>query len=267
MTGISDDHGWIHLHRKIQFNFLWTEPRVFSKAEAWIDMLMEARYSENPAQMLIGSHLIECCQGQCIKSLDTWAARWHWNKSKVRRFFDLLQRVNQIRLENVTKTTRITICNYETYNLTRPENETILKRTCNALETHLTPNKKERREEGKKEKKATSLTCPGQAPDSSVVLLPFNSPAFLESWNGYVDHRKKIKAPMTDRAKNLALNKLPKSEAEAIRWIDNATEKGWRGIYDPNNGKQTAKPPQSQADQEHNQRLHEKLLALTGAGA
>lgn len=152
MTGISDDHGWIHLHRKIQFNFLWTEPRTFSKAEAWIDMLMEARHSEKSAQILIGSHLIECGRGQCIKSLESWGNRWHWNKSKVRRFFALLQEANQIRLENVTKTTRITICNYGTYNGSRNESETIVKRSCNDDETRLTPNKNVRTGEGEKEK-------------------------------------------------------------------------------------------------------------------
>jgi hypothetical protein len=151
MTGISDDHGWIHLHRKIQFNFLWTEPRTFSKAEAWIDMLMEARHSERPAQILIGSHLIECGRGQCIKSLESWGSRWHWDKSKVRRFFALLQDANQIRLENVTKTTRITICNYETYNGTRPDSETIMKRSCYDDETHLTPNKNVIKKEREKE--------------------------------------------------------------------------------------------------------------------
>jgi hypothetical protein len=38
---------------------------------------------------------------------------------------------------------------------------------------------------------------------------------------------------MTARAEELAIKKLPALESEAIRWIDNAVEKGWQGIYDP----------------------------------
>ena len=145
-----DDTGWIKLHRKIQLNPLWTERRRFSRAEAWIDILMEARHDPEPARLLIGNKIIECKRGECIKSLDTWANRWKWNKSAVRRFFDLLQGMNQIRHENETKTTRLCVCNYETYNGTRRENETEMKRKRNADETHLTPNKNDNTEENVK---------------------------------------------------------------------------------------------------------------------
>lgn len=65
------------------------------------------------------------------------------------------------------------------------------------------------------------------------VSLPFDSSEFIEAWNAFKEHRRKLKKPMTDRAQTLALKKLPDSEPEAIRWIDNAIEKGWIGIYEP----------------------------------
>lgn len=138
---MSDKQGWIKLYRKIQDNPLWTEKRVFSRAEAWIDILIEVRHDEKPANVLIGSTLVVCNRGQCIKSLDTWALRWGWNKSAVRRFFELLQNMEQIRHESATKTTRLTVCNYDTYNQERNGSETETKRKRNALDTHLTPNK------------------------------------------------------------------------------------------------------------------------------
>ena len=73
-------------------------------------------------------------------------------------------------------------------------------------------------------------------PDGGVVVLPFTSPAFTEAWRNWKEHRRRIRKPMTDHAQELALGKLPKDEATAIRWIDHAIEKGWQGIYDPQAG-------------------------------
>jgi len=68
--------GWIALHRKIQDNFLWKEPRVFSKAEAWIDILMEAQHSPEPQEVGFGMTVLRCNYAECLKSIATWAARW-----------------------------------------------------------------------------------------------------------------------------------------------------------------------------------------------
>lgn len=70
-------------------------------------------------------------------------------------------------------------------------------------------------------------------PKKPTVVLPFESTAFSEAWSAWREHRRKIRKPMTNRAETLALGKLPKAEAEAIRWIDTAIEKGWQGIYEP----------------------------------
>jgi hypothetical protein len=38
--------GWVRLHRKIENNFLWfLEP--FTKAQAWIDLFLNANHSDN----------------------------------------------------------------------------------------------------------------------------------------------------------------------------------------------------------------------------
>lgn len=138
---MQDEQGWIRLHRKIVNNPLWTERREFSKAEAWIDMIMDARHSETPGRVMIGNMVVVCNRGEIIKSLDTLSRRWNWNKSKVRRFLDSLQSMNQIRHANETKTTRITICNYDTYNPLRHDDDTQVTPERNASETHSTPNK------------------------------------------------------------------------------------------------------------------------------
>jgi len=130
--------GWISIHRQLQDHWLWQERRVFSRAEAWIDILLNVNHAE--AKIVIKNDVYNIGRGESLMSLDTWGKRWGWNKSKVRRFFGLLEKDGMIRSKSETKTTRITICNYESYQTKRNADETQVKRIGNAGETHLTPN-------------------------------------------------------------------------------------------------------------------------------
>lgn len=130
--------GWISLHRKIQDHWLFPTNRPFTEFEAWIDILMEVNHDEKKCN--IGNQLYHIKVGESLKSLDTWSKRWSWNKSKTRRFFTLLQKDKMIEIKNEIKTTRLTVCNYGSYQSNGNANETQVKRKRNADETHLTPN-------------------------------------------------------------------------------------------------------------------------------
>ena len=117
------ESGWICLHRKLQENFLWRKARVFSEAEAWIDILLTVQYSRETKEVMIGMTVLECGYGQSLKSIATWAARWTWTESKVRRFLNLLKDRRMIETENVRKSTRLTVCNFDTYNNRRRQSE------------------------------------------------------------------------------------------------------------------------------------------------
>ena len=138
--------GWIKIHRSITNHWLYTEKRVFSKFEAWNDILLTVNYTD--AKTIIKGSLYEVKRGQSILSLDSWSKRWNWDKSKVRRFLNTLQLDNMIVIKSDTVTTQLTVCNYESYQGERNADETPLKRKRNADETHATPI-----EERKKEKK------------------------------------------------------------------------------------------------------------------
>lgn len=157
--------GFIMLNRDLQDSPLFTEKRVFSKFEAWIDILYEVNYKDGNS--LIGSTIIECKKGQSIMSLDSWAKRWKWNKSAVRRFFDLLKSCNMIEIENMTKTTRITILSSDSYIETRNASETQVKHIWNASETHLTPIEESNKEIKKESNKII------EDKSSNVDLLSF----------------------------------------------------------------------------------------------
>jgi len=106
--------GWIKLHRKIQESALWKQKRVFSKAEAWIDILMEVQHVKE-TEVIIGSKVLKCYRGQSLKSAETWGKRWCWSRNQVIRFFRLLRDCAQIATANEHITTRLTVLNYGIY--------------------------------------------------------------------------------------------------------------------------------------------------------
>jgi len=139
--------GWIKIHRSIVDHWLYSEKRAFSKLEAWYDILLTANYADN--RVMIKGKLYEVKRGQSILSLESWAKRWNWDKSKVRRFLNTLQSDDMIVIKTDTITTQLTICNYESYQGEGNADETQMKHKRNADETHVKPIKE--RKEIKKE--------------------------------------------------------------------------------------------------------------------
>lgn len=155
--------GWIKLDRKVFNHWVFSDPWKFRN---WVDLIGLVNYQESKFE--IGGVLMTCKRGETLHSLKTLASRWGCDKSKVRRFLKLLESDGMIVLKNETRTTRITICNYDSYQLDEATFETQTKRKQNADETQTNPNKNNKKKT-KKEKEA----------DFSKSLEPF-----LEEFGG-----------------------------------------------------------------------------------
>ena len=141
--------GWIKLHRDIKNHWIYTEKRKFSKFEAWTDILLSVNHAQ--AKTIIKGKLITIERGQSILSLDSWGIKWGWNKSAVNRFFDLLKKDGMIVLQNETVTTRLSVCNYASYQDERNASETQTKRKRNANETQTKSIEEEQEEQQEKQ--------------------------------------------------------------------------------------------------------------------
>lgn len=120
--------GWIKLHRSIQDNWIWSNSTYL---RAWIIILFTVNYEDK--KVLIHGNIIECKRGQSLLSLDHWVDKFgiskksgSWTIQKVRTFFNLLQKDNMIQCENVSKTTRLTVCNYNYYQDVQQDNNKII---------------------------------------------------------------------------------------------------------------------------------------------
>ena len=141
--------GWIKIHRQIKEHWLYTENRVYSKFEAWMDILMSVNFTD--AQTIIKGKLYNVKRGDCLYSLETWSKRWGWDKSKVRRFMSLLEKDGMIVLKSDTTTTQLTVCKYDSYQDNRHTDETQTTHRRHADDTQTTLREEE--EERKKEKR------------------------------------------------------------------------------------------------------------------
>lgn len=198
--------GWIKLHRKIQESALYPKNREFTKYEAWIDLLLLVNHKDS--EETIGNEFIPCKRGQSVRSIGTYCQRWSWSIQKVRSFFQLLESKNMITRKGTTKTTILTICNYDSY---QGEQQTNNKQITNEQQTdnkQITTNKNDNNKKNKKndkkerEKKALSLS---EKYDIHVLKeTPNNNPDFkpefdmTEHWiSAFIRNKTKLVKKLT----------------------------------------------------------------------
>ena len=122
--------GWIKISKEINSHWIWKDPIKF---QWWIDILLTVNYSDT--KVPIGFKVFECKRGETLLSLLSWSKRWGVSKSVVNNFFKMLENDNMIETVNETVTTRLIVCNYDTYQQFENANETEIKRKRNAKET------------------------------------------------------------------------------------------------------------------------------------
>ena len=105
--------GWISLHRKILNNPILSNNRIYSRMEAFIFLLLKANHKDN--DVVVGTTLYKVNEGSLITSQKKLCIEFKWGNSKLRNFLKLLVNADMIEVKTETKLTRITICNYCTY--------------------------------------------------------------------------------------------------------------------------------------------------------
>ncbi len=104
--------GWIKVHRQICENEFWLSER-FTKAQAWIDLLLLA--SHKPNTFFIRGNEVNLERGQLGYSIKGLSERWKWNERTVDKFLKMLSNREMIQCRKTFITTTITIKNYDIY--------------------------------------------------------------------------------------------------------------------------------------------------------
>jgi len=205
--------GWIALHRKILDHWIFKENRMKSKFEAWLIILMEVNHSLQKVNM--GNQLFICERGESLNSIDTWATLFGWTKSKVKRFFILLEKDSMIVRKVNTKSTHLKVLNYDSYQNMRTADEPQVNRKRTASEPHSDTNNNVKND--KNEKKGKKLI---QKPPSVSDSI----------WEDFKTLRKARNAPITETAIKGIQREANKAKISLEDAMQIMIESNWTGF-------------------------------------
>lgn len=114
--------GWIKLHRQILDCWVWDDDEPYTKAQAWMYLLICANHTET--KIYFDGGLLTVERGQYITSIRKLADKFLWSRDKVSKFLKLLESDNMATVKADTKKTLITIVNYAKYQDSESDNRT-----------------------------------------------------------------------------------------------------------------------------------------------
>ena len=117
------NNGFIPISRKFFENPFWSEDRVFSKCEAWLDLIQTARIEQSNA--IINGKVIELQRGELCASIRFLAKRWTWGEQKIRTYLKMLSDLGMITSRQHRGETIVTLVNYGFYNDLKQDNNTL----------------------------------------------------------------------------------------------------------------------------------------------
>lgn len=138
------EKGFIRLNRKFFENALWKEPREYSRAEAWLDLIQSARFDSS--SVIVKGRVLDVQKGEIAASRRYLEARWGWGSTKVGNFLDVLKQNQMITIKQTSGQTILSLCNYSLYNEPQTNQQTTDKPLTNQRQTSDKPNNKKDKE-------------------------------------------------------------------------------------------------------------------------
>ena len=222
---MDSNNGWIKLHRKLLDN-----PVVMKDSDhlaVWIYLLLNASHTEYP--VLFGGKRISLKAGQLIIGRKSIASTLGISESKVRRILDLFEIDQQIDRQRSNKNSLVSILNWDKYQIFDQQIDQQATNKRPTSDQQATTNKNNKNIKNIKECKEIIYS---DVPDLNEAIIAF------------IDYRKSIKKPMSDRAITLLLGKLNKmsnSVQEQIEILNQSILNGWQGIFPLNSDSGTGK--------------------------
>ncbi len=237
--------GWIKTYRKIQECWIWLDKEPFDKRSAWIDLLLTANHSDK--KILFNGELITVQRGQILTSVRKLSTKWKWSYDKTLRFLKLIESDGMVQRDSDNLRTLLTIVNYEVYQDVPITNRTPISEQASEQSSERTSERTSARTSDKQEYKElkNDKNVKNERKNNKVAKAPEihypNDEKLNQAFKDFMEMRKKIKKPMTDRAVTLAMNKLkelstlPFSDTMdndlAIQILEQSTMNCWQSLY------------------------------------
>jgi len=213
--------GWIKLHRKIINSTVFDNEKLL---KVWIWCLLKATHDEY--EQLVGRQIVNLQKGQFVTGRNAASKELKMTPSTTWDYLKVLERNQNIDIKSNNKYSIVTIVNWELY---QSENEiSDNKSTTNQQQINTNKNIKNN--------KNISIY--------SIFDSYSDNADLRQALRDYSIMRNKIKAPLTERAVTLLLNKLDtlaSTDDLKIKLLENATLSNWKSVYPLKEEKQQQK--------------------------
>ncbi|MNW44141.1 hypothetical protein D3C74_213630 [compost metagenome] len=212
--------GWIKLHRKTLDN-----PVVCKDGDhlaVWMYLLMNATHKEQAA--VFGGEKLTLQPGQLITGRKKISERFNIHESKVQRILKSFEIEQQIEQQTNNQNRLISILSWSDYQEDEQQPKQPVNNERTTDEQPVNTNKNVRKKECKNDKKK----------DKTAFEEYTSNPILIESLKSFVEFRKTIKKPMTDKAVTLLLGNLDKlatNDQEKIDILNQSILNGWQSVY------------------------------------
>ena len=222
---MADNNGWIKLHRKIIDSAVFENPKIL---KLWIWCLCKA--SHKGYESMVGNQIVVLQEGQFIFGRKKASSELKIKESMVYKYIKLLEKLEMINIKSNNKFSIITIEKWAFYQFDNDEEQQQKEQQRNNKGT----TKEQQRNTNKNVKNVKNVK----------EIIYSDVPELNETIIAFIDYRKSIKKPMSDRAITLLLGKLNKmsnSVQEQIEILNQSILNGWQGIFPLKNDSVTGK--------------------------
>jgi hypothetical protein len=210
---MTSDNGYIKIYRKM-LNWEWISCE--KTAQLFLILLLLANHKENRW------HGIEIKPGQLVTSIDSLRKITGQTARSVRTGLERLKTTSEVTIKTTNRYTLITVENWALYQ--SDEDKTTSETTSNLTNKRQTNDKQTTT--NKNDKNDKNIYPP--------IIPLLNSPELEKAVMSFVDFRKSMKAPMTDRAVELLVDKLKRMTGDIdiqIAILNQSILAGWKGIF------------------------------------
>ena len=212
---MDSNNGWIKLHRKIIDSAVFENPKIL---KLWIWCLCKA--SHKGYESMVGNQIVVLQEGQFIFGRKKASSELKIIESMVYKYIKLLEKLEMINIKSNNKFSIITIEKWAFYQFDNDEEQQQKEQQRNNKGT----TKEQQRNTNKNVKNVKNVK----------EIIYSDVPELNEAIIAFIEYRKTIKKPMSDRAITLLLGKLNKmsnSVQEQIEILNQSILNGWQGIF------------------------------------
>lgn len=209
--------GFLKIHRKIMQWEWYSDTNTF---RVFFHLLLTANFEDKRWQG------IEIKRGQLISSVESLAKSTSLTIKQVRLVLEKLKKTNEITIKTTNRFSIFTLTNYALY-------QDIEKKKGKQKDKQKDNQKTNEGQTEGKQRATTKEDKNIRNKEDKNIISSLRSEINItdELWKDFLDHRKKIKAPMTEKAEELMLKKLKSWEEQSLnpqKIIEEMIERGWR---------------------------------------